>query len=251
MPSASSFSGAFYRSITAGAAKAAASIAPLVQRCIGAKSVVDFGCGTGAWLEAFRACGSKEVLGLDQFDPAGVALRIAPGEYRRVDLTLPVAVGARFDLALCLEVGEHLPPASSQTLVRNLVAAADCVVFSAAVPGQGGVGHFNERPIAEWVKMFADEGYSASDFVRAEIAERRLPAEPWYRYNTLFFYRSSLAAAQPACVREHELTDPSRIPERAAAWWRARCALVGLLPVGAATALANLKHNVRSTLGRT
>ena len=223
-------------------------MAPLIQGCVGAKSVVDFGCGSGTWLEAFRACGAQTVLGLDQFDPDSVDLRIDPREYRKADLTRPVELGARFDLALCLEVAEHLPPEASLALVRNLARAAERIVFSAAVPGQGGVGHFNEKPMADWVRIFAQEGYAASDFIRLALASTRAEAEPWYRFNTLFFYRASRRSVQPSCVTDHDVSDPDALYANVASWWRLRCALIGLLPVTAATALANAKHNLRAML---
>ena len=246
MPSASRFSAAFYRSIAVGSARTAGSVAPLIQSCIAARSVVDFGCGSGTWLEAFRACGIDSLLGLDQFDTESVELRIARAEYRKVDLTKPVDIGVRFDLALCLEVAEHLPPEASRVLVRNLVRAADRIVFSAAVPGQGGVGHFNEKPLAEWVRIFAEEGYAASDFVRVAIAKSGTEAEPWYRFNTLFFYRAAQREQQPRCVTDHDVADPELLYRQAPAWWRLRCAIIGLLPVQGATALANLKREVHA-----
>lgn len=249
MQSENRFSRAFYRSIAAGSSRAAQGIAPLIHHYLHPQSVVDFGCGTGSWLQAFRASGIETLLGLDQFDAAKVELAIRPEEYRRVDLTREIPLPRRYDLALCLEVGEHLPAQASRTLVGNLVSAANRVAFSAAIPGQGGVNHINERPLRDWLELFAEHGYVASDFIRVAISERRLAAEPWYRYNTLFFFHPSEAASLPPYVLEHRVRSPADLAKNVALWWRLRAALLSLLPLAAATFLANCKHNVKSFLG--
>src|SRR4051812_17291621 len=95
------------------------------------RSVLDVGCGTGQWGQVFAPI---PTLGLDEHDPANVE-----GEYGKHDLTRPFDVG-RFDLAICLEVAEHVPEASARDLIASLVGAAPVVAFSAAVPGQRGYG---------------------------------------------------------------------------------------------------------------
>jgi SAM-dependent methyltransferase len=245
---AAPYSRAFYRSIAAKSLQAAQRIAPLLAP-LGIASVVDFGCGSGTWLRAFRAHGAQVVHGLDQFDAQSVELLIRPEEYQRADLTGELRLPREYDLAISLEVGEHLPRQASRTLVGNLTRASPRVLFSAATPGQGGVNHVNERPLADWVAMFADCGYVASDFVRAAIAERRLEVEPWYRFNTLFFYRATDAATMPALVTQHVIRDPAELTRRVSLAWRLRSALIAALPVPAVTFLANCKHSLRARVG--
>jgi SAM-dependent methyltransferase len=249
MQSANRFGGAFYRSIAAGSSRAAEAIAPLVNGLLPARSVVDFGCGTGAWLRAFRRCGAVSVLGLDQFEPTDVALLIERDEYQRADLAQDIRLVRRFDLALSLEVGEHLPRPASPTLVANLVNASDRILFSAATPGQGGVHHINERPLWDWVELFAERGYAASDFVRPLIARHRLKVEPWYRYNTLFFFRRSAAASLPAAVTDCVVSRAEELARPVPVAWRLRGALLSLLPRPAVTLLASGKHRVRALFG--
>ena len=237
----SPYGAAFYRSIAPESLRAAGLIAPLLAP-LRAASVVDFGCGTGAWLQAFRAQGAGVVHGIDQFDPRGVELAIRPEEYQRADLTSELRLPREYDLAISLEVGEHIPRAASRTLVHNLARASRRVLFSAATPGQGGVHHVNERPLAEWVALFAECGYAASDFVRALIAERGIRVEPWYRFNTLFFYRD---VEVPPLVARHAVRDPRELARHVTLGWRLRSALIGMLPVGAVTFLANCKHRLR------
>jgi hypothetical protein len=92
------------------------------------------------------------------------------------------------------------------------------------------------------VALFAECGYAASDFVRALIAERGIRVEPWYRFNTLFFYRD---VEVPPLVARHAVRDPRELARHVTLGWRLRSALIGMLPVGAVTFLANCKHRLR------
>jgi hypothetical protein len=112
----------------------------------------------------------------------------APEEtlFIRHDLTTPLYLGRAFNLVLCLEVGEHLPEASADTLVDNIVYHGGDIVFSAAVPGQEGVGHINCQPHEYWHAKFAEHGYEMRDVIRPLIAHDQR-VSPWYR-NNMFLY---------------------------------------------------------------
>jgi SAM-dependent methyltransferase len=144
-------------------------------------SVVDVGCGTGEWLAEFQKLGAA-ILGLDGDYVARSSLRIAPEEFVAVDLTKPLANRGRFDLALCLEVAEHLPQRLAAPLVGSLCELAPNVLFSAAPPGQGGTHHINEQWPRYWQQLFRSNGYEMHDVIRVRIWENRAVA-PWYRQN--------------------------------------------------------------------
>ena len=148
--------------------------------------VVDVGCGTGTWLRAFLAHGATEIRGVDGAHVPTGDLEIPPKCFRAADLAEPIAINGRYDLAICLEVAEHLPPERGPGLVADLVAMAPVVLFSAAIPGQGGTGHVNERWQDEWAAEFAGQGYVALDVIRP-----RVWSDPeidwWYAQNTLLF----------------------------------------------------------------
>ena len=130
------------------------------------ESIVDFGCGTGSWLaEAQRATGA-DILGIDGPWTEDRTLEIGSGEFRQMDLTLPIDLGRRFDLGLSVEVAEHLPPAAARILVGSIVAHTDRVVFSAAIPGQGGMGHVNEQWPDYWSALFQEHGFRCDDLFR-------------------------------------------------------------------------------------
>jgi SAM-dependent methyltransferase len=150
------------------------------------RSVVDVGCGLGGWLAAFARAGVDDVVGIDG-DYVNRDEILIPGEKFLVrDLEEPVMLDRVFELALCLEVGEHLSEGASATLVASLTSLAPVVVFSAAIPGQGGIDHVTERWPDYWARLFADHGYLPLDLVRPRIWEDER-IEPWYRQNMLVF----------------------------------------------------------------
>ncbi|MGE3619859.1 MAG: methyltransferase domain-containing protein [Acidimicrobiia bacterium] len=179
------YSARFYEGIDAGSARSAARVVPLVVSVVKPTSVVDVGCGTGTWLAAFKDAGVPDVLGLDGGAP-GPQTRIDPTELRTVDLSRPIDVGRTFDLAVTLEVAEHLPASRSASLVDDLCRLAPVVLFSAAIPGQGGTEHVTERWPSYWVELFAAHGYELVDRIRPSIWDED-DVESWYAQNVLLF----------------------------------------------------------------
>ena len=146
------------------------------------RHVVDVGCGEGHLVKAFRDRGVK-ALGFDGDPSPGVDMvfNLAdPAAYQ------PSIGDEKADLAVSLEVGEHLPDEASRVLVSWLCEHARTVAFSAALPKQGGPNHINERPPAYWVERFAEHGYVGSGGYRWLIwDDDRI--EGWYRNNLLVF----------------------------------------------------------------
>jgi hypothetical protein len=156
-------------------------VLPWVLQDTEAKTVADFGCGVGAWLAVAKAHGCQ-VLGFDLHVPDDL-LQIESGEFRRCELRDAWnPEGA--DLSLCLEVVEHLPTEDARIVVNELAASSKVVLFSAATPGQPGVGHINCQPHDYWHDLFAD--YSMEpEFIGDRFDE---PVADFYRRN-LFLYR--------------------------------------------------------------
>jgi SAM-dependent methyltransferase len=149
--------------------RSARAVVPIVLNLLSPKSVVDFGCGRGTWLKAWLENGVETALGLDGDYVDRDKLLIDRDQFRAVDLRAPVRLDRRFDLAMCLEVAEHLPARSARALVGSLAAAAPAVLFSAALPGQGGVDHVNEQWPPYWERLFAEQGMRKYDVVRPLI----------------------------------------------------------------------------------
>lgn len=178
---------AFYDTIRPGTQASAAVVAPLLLTKLKMKSatvlnVIDVGCGEGWWAQAFADLG-HEVIGMD-----GGYVRDSPlGErFLPHDIAhpLPVHLARRFDLAVCLEVAEHLPESRAASFVAELCGLAPVVLFSAAIPGQGGTGHINEQWPAYWLSHFEANGYAVSGALRWDIWDDDR-VENWYRQNLL------------------------------------------------------------------
>ncbi len=168
-------------------------ILPPLIKATGATSVVDLGCGWGLWLATARECGVDDVLGIDG-PHARKGLHIDQRQFLAHDLTKPLRVGRRFGLAISVEVGEHIDAACADGLVGNLVRLAPTVLFSAAIPGQGGAHHVNEQWPCYWIDLFAQHGYTAVDCIRRRVWDDP-QVQPWYAQNAFLMVDAELAQA--------------------------------------------------------
>jgi hypothetical protein len=110
----------------------------------------------------------------------------------------PARLSGVFDIALCLEVAEHVPAHLAPRLVAFLTSLSPVVVFSAATPGQGGQSHINEQPPSYWSRLFNSDGFAED--VEASHALRRAFGEAgvqgsWYVENTRVFRPAARHAA--------------------------------------------------------
>jgi SAM-dependent methyltransferase len=161
-------------------------IAPLVLELAPAQSVIDVGCGRGDWLAVFRDMGVDDVFGVDGHAAAVSTLVVPHDRFLTVDLTQPISMDRRFDLVLCLEVAEHIPAQAADLLVDSLTRLGPVVLFSAAIPYQGGEHHVNEQWPEYWSARFAANGFAAVDCIRPAVW-RRPEVAWWYRQNTILY----------------------------------------------------------------
>jgi hypothetical protein len=181
-----SFTPAIYDLIREGCQRSAAAVVPQLVDLFRPDLVVDVGGGEGWWARAFATAGCRHVLAIDD--------AVEPGErdgveFMQADLA-DVAGLAAYDLAICLEVAEHLQPKVGDQLVAELAATAPIVVFSAAIPAQGGHMHVNEQWPGYWADRFAAVGLACSDSLRWRIWDDD-QVEVWYRQNLLVFGQAS------------------------------------------------------------
>lgn len=179
---------------------AAEVIVPIVVGLVRPRSVVDVGCGTGSWLLAFEKQGVTDSLGLDR-EEVGRAFRLSGDRFRPADLSRPLNVGREFDLAVSLEVAEHLPESAAESFVGSLTRLSPLVLFSAAIPGQGGKNHVNEQWRDYWVRLFASRGYQALDPIRGRVWDDDRVAA-FYAQNLMLFARETLLEARPELAAE-------------------------------------------------
>lgn len=125
------------------------------------KSVIDIGCATGLYLKHFIPPITDKVTGVELESIDSSQLDIHPDDFYTVDIT-KINLSYHFqkhDLAICLEVMEHIEEEEARIGLENLCRTSDRIIFSAAIPGQGGNGHINCQPKEYWLKAFAGLGF--------------------------------------------------------------------------------------------
>lgn len=193
----------FYQALREGAQKSAAVIVPMVLQYVQPRSIVDVGCGTGTWLSVFGEYGISDILGIDGTHVNKEMLEIPERCFLTCDLTAPLRLDRQFDLVVCLEVAEHLPPASARMFVETLVGLGPLILFSAAIPLQGGTHHVNEQWPDYWAAHFKRAGYVPVDPIRKRIWQNP-DVDFWYIQNSLIFVRRDLLGQYPVLRQEYE-----------------------------------------------
>jgi SAM-dependent methyltransferase len=203
-----SYTKEFFEAQKAWSRQAAEVVLPFLLELVPLQSAVDVGCGTGSWLAVLRNLGVLDILGVDSDLVPSEALEIPPDRFLTADLANPLELDRFFDIAISLEVGEHLPEASAETLVQSLTKLAPVILFSAAIPYQGGTGHMNEQWQDYWARMFRRRGCLAVDALRPSIWDHS-DVKYWYAQNMLLYVREERLGDYPALAARRSL--PIRI----------------------------------------
>jgi hypothetical protein len=200
----------FFAGQAIGSLRSAHHVVPLVLSLVRPASVVDVGCGLGTWLKVFQDKGIQDIVGIDG-DYVDLSLSLlSPQQFVSMDLTRPTSLDRNFDLAVSLEVAEHLPPECAEIFVRFLCSLAPAILFSAAIPFQGGTGHINEQWPEYWALKFYDFGYQVLDPIRPKIWWNH-EVEWWYCQNTLLFVTLDLIKSSPDLALARFQTKPNRL----------------------------------------
>jgi SAM-dependent methyltransferase len=179
-------------------------LVPFVIDLVHPRSVVDVGCGTGIWLKTFQRHGVQDILGIDGDWVPLSRLEIPRDAFCAHDLARPLRLGRAFDLAVCLEVAEHLPASAADGLVATLTGLAPVVLFSAAIPGQGGTCHVNEQWPSYWIDRFAERNYLLVDCLRPRFWDDER-VEGFYAQNIRLLVRADVLMANDRLIRERQL----------------------------------------------
>ena len=188
-------------------------IAPLVQERLQPGSVVDVGCGPGAWPAAWLALGVEDVAGVDGEHVRRSGLLFPDDRFVAHDLRRPLDLGRRFDLVLSLEVAQHVPEHASDAFLDTLVSLGPAVLFSAAVPHQGGDNHINEHWQSWWAERFERRGYVPHDVVRPLVWTNE-SVDWWYAQNAILYLEEGAAEAGGEPALPLDLVHPRNLLTR-------------------------------------
>jgi SAM-dependent methyltransferase len=196
----------FYDAQREGSRRSAQRVVPHLLGLVRPRHVVDVGCGVGTWLSVFRQHGIDDVLGIDG-EHVRYLLEIPESHFSAQDVTAPQPVGRVFDLVLSLEVAEHLPAACAEPFVAFLTGLGAVVLFSAAIPNQGGTNHLNEQWPDYWADLFGRRDFLPVDAIRPRIWQDE-EIEWWYAQNAVLFVHRNRLADDPVLGRELDRTHP-------------------------------------------
>jgi 2-polyprenyl-3-methyl-5-hydroxy-6-metoxy-1,4-benzoquinol methylase len=157
-----------------------------------ANSVVDYGCGAGWFLHWLKYYGVTDIYGIEPNKNAKSVMAIAVQEAVKIrGLTRKITLKRDFDLAMCIEVLEHIDEKHADAAIDNITRHTNKLIFSAATPGQGGWGHINEQPFDYWKKKLKHKGFAYKQLetltFRAYLNNKK--AKKWYCNNIAVFER--------------------------------------------------------------
>lgn len=164
-------------------------ILPLFFEYFKPNTLLDVGCGLGSWLSVAKE-NNCEVFGIDGAYVKEEDLLVEKSLFKAIDLNEQYNLEKKFDLAISLEVAEHIFQENAKTFIESLCSHSDIVLFSAAVPHQEGTLHYNEQNNDYWVQKFDESGYQCYDFLR-HIIWNNTKISWWYRQNLLIFVKKT------------------------------------------------------------
>lgn len=185
----------FYANQKTGSLQSAKIVVPIIMNLIQPKNIIDIGCGVGTWLSVFKDLGC-DILGLDGSWVNHKQLEISPEYFSNVNLEEKITLNKTFDLVVSLEVAEHLKKERAESFIRDLTSLGPVILFSAAIPFQGGKNHLNEQWQSYWAEIFFRNNYIPIDCIRPLIWHNP-NVKLWYKQNTVLYCRKDCIENYP------------------------------------------------------
>lgn len=204
------YSEKFYAGIGPGSRSSAEVVLPIVFELLQPRRVADIGCGAGTWLAVCRELGAQQILGVDGKWVTRNMLQIPVESFQAADLSESLRLLDVYDLVISVEVAEHLPEARAESFVSDLVRLGRAVLFSGAVPRQGGDRHINEQWQDYWAHLFAKHGYVTIDCVRPAVWSDH-KVDYWYAQNALLYVAKDLLDSNAGLRKAHERTNLNQL----------------------------------------
>jgi SAM-dependent methyltransferase len=144
-------------------------ILDIILQEIKPKSVLDVGCGTGVSLNYYIQNGI-DAYGVENSNLA-IKQSKNPGKIIKHNLNKELNLNKKFDLVWCFEVIEHIHLDYEKNILKTLSNHSNIIILSAARPGQGGHGHFNEQPREYWIERFNAMAYDYDEALSKRLIE--------------------------------------------------------------------------------
>ncbi len=157
-----------------------------VMHDMGIRSCVDFGCGTGAYVDYLNTNNIPSV----GYDGNPFTGELTAGKCKVLDLSKPFNLGITYDCVLSLEVGEHIPKLYEHNYINNLVMhCKKLIILSWGIPGQRGLGHVNCQDNQYIKEQFAKHGFKSRSYLDNIL--RKLTNESWFENTIMVFERNA------------------------------------------------------------
>ena len=247
--SAHSYSSDFYKYIDAGSRESAQVVSSLLLGELRIDSLLDVGSGHGAWSRIWLDAGVQDVVAVDGAYIDEGQLVVPPPCFRSHDLSKPLDLERSFDLVQSLEVAEHISEDCADTFIDNLVRHGDVILFSAAVPRQGGEHHVNEQPPEYWRRKFMKRGYHPYDWLRPRLAGNGA-VKPWYRFNSFLYVNGSGGSKLSESILSAKVPNNEPLQIGGDFRWALRRAAVRLIPTALVKPVAMAKASVEARFRR-
>jgi len=141
-------------------------IGEYIYKVLNLKSILDFGCGVGSYLEGAKLAGCEEIFGIElNFDIAKTYFvdEVVPFIIKG-DITEELGLSHKYDCVVSFEVAEHIDPDGTDKFINNLIQYSNnYIIITAAPPGQRGTGHINLREKDFWIKEIGSKGVVYND----------------------------------------------------------------------------------------
>ena len=147
----------------------------------GRPNVLEFGSGTGKYINYFRANRIKA----RGYDGVSDIYKRSSGVVNYADLTERLSLRSA-DFVVCLEVAEHIPKIYEDIFLTNILEhCTQSLILSWAPPTQGGVGHVNMKERADVIELLSSKGFGINKGATSLLINAA--TLPWFKQNILVF----------------------------------------------------------------
>jgi 2-polyprenyl-3-methyl-5-hydroxy-6-metoxy-1,4-benzoquinol methylase len=161
-------------------------LAEWIKNNINPDNCIDIGCGPGTYVRSMIGQGIN-AIGID----IDKRIKNVPNLYQ---INMFNCVESR-DLVLCIEVAEHIEESLSEQIAASVAQAVNdngILIWSAAHPGQGGVGHINCQPKEFWQKLLENNRLKRDKKLESQMIEYIASGYHmgWFLQNAMIFRKN-------------------------------------------------------------